>query len=123
MPMRAPILKPCGHATVGRCLQCRSPRSLRGRAYSGITYNTTAWRTLRAQVLREEPLCRCEIHRDDNAPFGSKPDAPASDTVDHIKAHRGDKDLFFARSNLRGMARDCHNAKTSRDDSWNRGVS
>lgn len=92
----------------------------RGVAHKGLTYNTAPWRALRAQVLAEEPLCRCEDHADASGPFGSKADAPHSTVVDHITAHKGNPELFFDRANCRGMAKRCHDRKTSRHDSWNR---
>lgn len=106
----------------GRCEKHRSKASLRGKVYQGCSYSSPEWRTLRAQVLREEPLCRCDEHRQDGALFGAKPDAPPSTVVDHIIAHRGDRVLFLDRSNLRGMAKRCHDAKTSREDSWHEGA-
>lgn len=112
--MRAPVLP----STLKR------PRQSRGRVHNGLAYNTARWRKLRAQVLAEEPLCRCDDHRmmavgDAGVLFGSTPDAPISTVVDHITPHRGDESLFYDRSNLRGMAKRCHDRKTSKQDSWN----
>jgi 5-methylcytosine-specific restriction protein A len=64
---------------------------------------------VRAQVLEEEPFCRCDVHQ-------GREDAPASTVVDHIIPHRGDEELKWRRSNLRGMAKRCHDAKTARED-------
>ena len=105
MPTRAPVLRP----------HPRKPKT-RGPIHNGLRYDTAPWRTLRAQVLQEEPLCRCEEHKDATQPFGAKPDAPASEVVDHIQAHKGNAELFFQRTNLRGMSRRCHNRKTNRVD-------
>ena len=78
----------------------------------------SAWRKLAAQVLKEEPLCRCPEHRSTaaDAVFGSKPDSPASRVVDHIIPHRGDNALFWDRANLQGMAKACHDRKTAGED-------
>jgi 5-methylcytosine-specific restriction protein A len=94
----------------GRCPEHRT--AVRGAVHNGLAYNTAGWRRLRTQVLREEPLCMCEEHRGHD-------DAPASTVVDHITPHRGDEILFYDRANLRGMAKRCHDRKTSRSDSWN----
>ena len=57
------------------------------------------WRRLRAQVLREEPLCRsCG--------------APATD-VDHIIPRA--KGGTHHRANLQSLCRPCHRTKTQRD--------
>lgn len=62
-------------------------------------YGSKRWQSLRAVVLRREPICReCE--------------RAASTTVDHIIAHNGDAALFFTLSNLRGMCKKCHDRKT-----------
>lgn len=64
-----------------------------------------AWRTIRAQVLREEPLCRA------CAAQGQL--VPATD-VDHIvsRARGGTDD----RANLQPLCHRCHTAKTNRED-------
>lgn len=75
----------------------------------GCRYDTSPWKTLRKQVLEEEPLCRCDEHQ-------GKGDAPASTVVDHIQPHQGNEALFWDRENLRGMAKACHDRKTSTQD-------
>jgi len=60
------------------------------------------WQKLRAQVLREEPLCRA-----------CAPRVVAATDVDHVvsKAKGGTDD----RSNLQPLCEPCHKAKTARD--------
>jgi 5-methylcytosine-specific restriction protein A len=62
-------------------------------------YYTTAWQTLRALVLAEQPVCvLCHV-------------APSTE-VDHIAPHRGHYALFFNRHNLQGLCATCHGRKT-----------
>lgn len=67
-------------------------------------YFTPQWRTLRRRVLREEPICRTRL-------CGQR-----SAVVDHVRPHRGDLTLFFDRTNLAGMCKQCHDRKTARYD-------
>lgn len=64
-------------------------------------YDTAAWKRLRLYQLKREPLCR----------FCKKQGiiTPA-DTVDHIKPHRGDKNLFFNINNLQSLDKKCHSS-------------
>lgn len=63
-------------------------------------YSTPEWRAVRAEVLREEPFCRCGCGAE-------------SDTVDHIIPRRERPDLALVRSNLRAMYSRCHNRHTA----------
>jgi 5-methylcytosine-specific restriction protein A len=81
-----------------------APRvSARERGY------TTAWDKARAGFLAKHTRCECPAHR-------GKPDAPPSDTLDHIIPHKGDKTLFWDRKNWQAMAASCHSTKTGRYD-------
>jgi 5-methylcytosine-specific restriction endonuclease McrA len=63
-------------------------------------YASARWRKdLRPAILRRDPIC-VECHR------------YASDTVDHVKDHRGNLALFYDPKNLRGVCARCHNIKT-----------
>lgn len=65
------------------------------------------WRTERAKFLREHPLCReCEA-----AGF-----LVAATVVDHITPHKGDKQLFWRRSNWQPLCETHHNRKTALED-------
>jgi len=64
-------------------------------------YQTKRWRRLRRQVLSEEPLCRMCQQVGKVTP---------SDTVDHIREHKGDKALFWDRANLQGLCHTCHDS-------------
>lgn len=64
-------------------------------------YNTSKWKKLRAAQLREEPLCRiCKNAKE----------VKQADTVDHIKPHKGDKELFFDSTNLQSLCKECHDS-------------
>jgi 5-methylcytosine-specific restriction protein A len=67
------------------------------------------WEKARAAFLAKHPVCECPKHH-------GRPDAPLATDVDHHKPHRGDRVLFWDRSNWRAMAHDCHSSKTARFD-------
>lgn len=91
----------------GLCTACRSalpPRpTARQRGYD------SKWDEARKGFLAKHPRCECPAHK-------GKPDAPPSNTVDHIIPHKGDKALFWNRANWRAMAKPCHDAKTAKED-------
>ncbi len=60
-----------------------------------------AWRKARAVFLTNNPLCR----------FCKRRGRPVLATVvDHIKPHRGDRELFWDQTNWQGLCETCHNA-------------
>ena len=65
-------------------------------------YHTAQWRRLRRVVLNEEPLCRFCQQAGRITP---------ADTVDHIKPHGGDWELFVRRDNLQALCKQCHSAQ------------
>ena len=107
MPYAAPRHCPHGHPpfTGGRCPVCtaqakaaadaRRP-SARARGYNG------AWEKARASFLKAHPHCvACG--------------APAT-VVDHRQPHKGDRKLFWDRSNWAPMCASCHGRKTAQHD-------
>jgi 5-methylcytosine-specific restriction protein A len=68
-------------------------------------YRTQQWRSVRVQVLYEEPCCQ-ECLRAGHT-------TPATE-VDHIAPHGGDLVRFFDRTNLQGLCAACHARKTRR---------
>ncbi|MCM2532556.1 HNH endonuclease [Neobacillus pocheonensis] len=62
----------------------------------------TKWRTYRIDFLKRNPTC---------ISCGEK-----ATVVDHIIAHKGDKDLFWARFNHQAMCASCHSRKTVLED-------
>ena len=72
----------------------------RSRAERQRFYNSPAWRTLRTQVLREQPVCaRCRRR--------------PSSVVHHIEDRIDRPDLELARENLEGQCAVCHNHHTA----------
>jgi len=65
------------------------------------------WQKAREQYLAEHPLCvRCE----------AKGLVVAANVVDHIIAHRGDKQLFRDRSNWQALCTPCHSGDKQREE-------
>lgn len=74
---------------------------------SNAVYSSARWRKLRLAVLSEEPQCRlCK----------EQGRLRASMVVDHIEAHKDDAVLMWARWNLRGLCKRCHDSKTATTD-------
>jgi len=63
-------------------------------------YFTPEWRKLRVAQLRREPWCRMHAAKGEHV---------GASHVDHIKAHRGNRALFFDPSNLQSLCVTCHN--------------
>lgn len=68
-------------------------------------YKTPNWYRLRHWRLKTEPVCRFCIK------VGI---VTVADTVDHIKPHRGNMDLFFDRGNLQSLCKSCHSSTKQR---------
>ena len=67
-------------------------------------YDTAAWRRITKRALRENPVCPlCLVE-------GRM--TPAAET-DHIKAHKGDKALFYSADNIWCLCKHCHARKTA----------
>lgn len=56
---------------------------------------------MRARQLEAEPLCR--MHE-------ALKQLVQATVADHIKAHRGDEELFFDPENLQSLCKPCHDA-------------
>jgi len=69
-------------------------------------YSTERWRRERRLFLDRHPLCV------DCAELGA---VEVATDVDHITPHRGDRKLFFDRSNWQGLCHRCHSRKTARE--------
>ena len=64
-------------------------------------YNSARWKRLRVRQLQAEPLCRM---------CAQLKKLVEATVVDHVKAHRGDEELFFDESNLQSLCKPCHDA-------------
>ena len=73
-------------------------------AQRGYSYK---WQQTRKGFLAKHPLCvACE-----RAGL-----VVASTDVDHIVPHKGDKELFWTRSNWQALCHPCHSRKTATED-------
>lgn len=86
-------------------LQKEYKRQSRNNDYSKM-YNWE-WRRVRSAYLKENPLCK--------SCFDKGLIVPAT-VVDHIKPHKGDKDLFWDRDNYQPLCKPCHDIKTAKED-------
>lgn len=68
------------------------------------------WQKASKAFLRAHPLCQCP-----ECDEGRKR-VTAATVVDHKVPHRGDMKLFWDSSNWQSMAKECHDAKTARED-------
>jgi len=64
-------------------------------------YKRSAWLRIRRRRLASDPLCA--ICFADGTVNGA-------DTVDHMKPHRGDADLFFEFENTQSLCHSCHSS-------------
>lgn len=98
MPMRAPRICGCGHkiASGERC-PCERKRKVEADARRPTARERgydSKWDVERRTFLQANPLCeRCSAQ---------------ATVVDHIEPHRGDKQLFWSRSNWQPLCRTCH---------------
>jgi len=112
---RACLVFACGDpvTTRGRCArhagQVDSQRSLGTDRQAGAElYQSARWKALRGRLLRRSPLCAC----DDCARDGIV--RPTS-VIHHLEPHGGVASKFFAPSNLRPLAKACHDRITMRE--------
>lgn len=96
-----PNLAPRGQA---RCASHEGKRD-RERGTAAQRGYGPRWKRYRAWYLREHPTC--EI-----TPGCPRP----SEVVDHIKAHKGDEQLFWDPSNHRAGCRPCHDRRVDEGD-------
>jgi 5-methylcytosine-specific restriction protein A len=68
-------------------------------------YKRKRWRRARERYLNEHPFCK---HCKKEGRLRS------ATVVDHIKPHRGNKKLFWDRSNWQSLCTQCHNKKSAK---------
>lgn len=66
------------------------------------------WQKARAVFLRQHPLCQCPTCDEGNKRV------TLATVVDHKIPHRGDKTLFWDRSNWQALAKQCHDSYKQR---------
>lgn len=64
-------------------------------------YHSPDWKRLKANRLKREPWCRFCWKKGKREP---------ARVVDHIKAHKGDRQLFLDPRNLQSLCFNCHNS-------------
>lgn len=89
----------------GRCPEhATQHRRARNVEFDERLYRTARWRRLRLQVIQEQPFCAepgCSM---------------LVDEVHHIVKRANDVTLFFERSNVEGLCRPHHAARTKRGE-------
>lgn len=104
--------KPCKHPgcpnlTEGKYCEQHKAEHRADRMTSHQRGYDRQWRSASKIFLRQHPLCViCE--REGRL-------TPAT-VVDHIKPHKGDKELFWDRSNWQPLCKSCHDRKTANED-------
>ena len=110
MPMRAPSIRVCGCvlSTGQRCQHMvaadreRKARFDQQRPTARARGYDSKWDRERADYLKAHPRCvMC-----------SNP----SRVVDHKTPHRGDKRLFWSRSNWQALCTPCHSSRKQREE-------
>lgn len=110
MPVKPPRICSCG-AVVPSGARCpcekkreaerKAPYDKRRPTSSQRGY-TGAWDKARSTFLDKHPWCRrC---------------GAAAQVVDHIVPHRGDKELFWDRSNWQALCTPCHSGAKQREE-------
>ena len=65
------------------------------------------WKKIRARYLKENPLCVYCMKEGRVEP---------ANVVDHIKPHKGEKDVFWDFMNWQALCKPCHDSKTATED-------
>ena len=65
-------------------------------------YRTARWKHLRLRHLAEHPLCKLCLEQHGRVTAGK--------IVDHVKAHKGNLELFFDAGNLQTLCSSCHSS-------------
>ena len=89
----------------------RAKRLLKTKVESASYHNLYdwSWRKASKRFLQENPLCVCEECK-------KRVVARPAEVTDHKIPHKGDKALFWKRSNWQPMAKKCHDRKTVLED-------
>lgn len=106
--------KPCKHSGCPKLTEekyCDEHKVLHtsDRANSTKRGYDSRWRTARNKFLKANPLCvKCK----------EEGKLTKATVVDHIKPHRGDKNLFWDESNWQPLCKSCHDTKTMTEDRY-----
>lgn len=114
MPTRAVVFRPLGRNREQSQQSMRRDTD-RQRGTTAQRGYGADWQRLRLAFLAQHPLCEC-----DDCGAGTKR-VRAAQVVDHIIPISERPDLRLAETNLRAMAKSCHDARTARDQGFGRG--
>lgn len=105
MPVMPPMFRPRGAPTSAERAAAYDARrgTAAERGYDG------KWQRARRDYLAEHPLCvMCEAE--------TPPRVTAAGVVDHIVPHRGDRKLFWSRSNWQALCKPHHDREKQREE-------
>lgn len=111
--------RPCTYPGCGDLVEgsrCEKHKHVEKRAHDQQRGNrhergyTNEWARYSAARLRRHPLCECPDCQ------AGKVRVRIATVTDHKVPHKGDKALFWDRSNHQSMAKDCHDRKTATQD-------
>lgn len=127
MPLAAPRAcygDACGRRGLVRrgerwCPLCKTARSREDAARRGTAAERlygSAWQRYRETYLKRHPLC-VECKAGTPLPGGEPPTriTPAT-VVDHVRAHKGDRALFWEPTNHRAVCKPHHDARVDEGD-------
>lgn len=114
MAKRPASICPCGHRVPpGMKCPCAQKREQERKARHDATRPSarargydSKWDRERAEYLKAHPRCQ---HVKDGKPCGNP-----STVVHHIEAHKGDRKLFWRRSNWLSVCKACHDGPLQR---------
>jgi 5-methylcytosine-specific restriction protein A len=115
MPSRAPVHRPNRAAPRDDAEAARKAALDARRGSSAERGYDAAWRRCRAAFLKAHPLCQC-----DDCAAGALRVTPAT-VVDHLVAVAEAPERRLDWSNLRAMAKRCHDRRTAREQGFARG--
>lgn len=121
MPIKPPVgcdAPGCKEHAIDRSIYCEKHQPVRDdRGADRQRYRDNPWRALyndpgwrkhtQPAVLIRDPLCKAMI-----TPLCKQHGGDGTTVADHIRDHKGDLNLFFDMSNLRGVCKPCHDRKT-----------
>lgn len=108
------LRKPCKHPGCPRLTEesyCSEHKLIhvKDRANANRRGYDSKWRATRSRFLKVIPLCvRCK----------EEGRIVKATIVDHIKPHRGDKQLFWDEDNWQALCKRCHDKKTMTEDRY-----
>lgn len=107
-PACGKLIDMVGYCDKHQAIQNKLDAERRNNRYSnhGNMYGSE-WRKIRAVFLKANPLC---------VECFSKGFITPANVVDHIKPHKGNKNLFWDESNYQALCKPCHDRKTATED-------